>query len=277
MPENFKAGFLKALWIIRDYLPEIVIGGGWVPLIYYHYLLADKAREPIRTRDIDLMVELKLPVIGSKTVNQLLVEAGFKPNFKSRETPPVICYEGNIDGHEVEIEFLTDQRGAKEDVVVEVQKGLNAQFLRFISIPLTNVIEVEIDDIPVVDRPSTLNVKIPSPEAYIFHKGLVFVRRKGHQKKAKDLYYIFDILANCLELREGIIKGLKELKKAYPHPWFRRFIRNLEVNFSNLTSDGVMLVLSQRPPGAFPNLNDEQFKQYVLSTLQEFIGEIKSF
>jgi len=276
MPEDFKSGFLKTLWIIRDYLSEIVIGGGWVPLIYYHYLLADKSREPIRTRDIDLMVKLKLPVIGSKTLDQLLVEAGFKPNFKSRETPPVICYDGNIDGHEVEIEFLTDQRGAKEDTVIEVQKGLNAQSLRFISIPLTNVIEVEIDDIPVGDGSSLLKVKIPSPGAYIFHKGLVFVRRKQQQKKAKDLYYIFDILANCLELREQIIKELKELKKVFPHPWFRRFIRKLEDNFSNLTSEGVLLVLSQRPAGAFTNLNDEQFKQYVLGTLQEFIGEIKS-
>lgn len=276
MPENFKAGFLKTLWIIRDYLSEIVIGGGWVPLIYYHYLLADKSREPIRTRDIDLMVKLKLPVIGSKTVDQLLVEAGFKPNFKSRETPPVICYEGNIDGHEIEIEFLTDQRGAKEDVVIEVQKGLSAQSLRFISIPLTNVIEVEIDDIPVGDGSPSLKVKTPSPGAYIFHKGLVFVRRKVQQKKAKDLYYIFDILANCLELRERIINELRELKKGYT-PWFRRFIKNLEVNFSNVTSDGVMLVFTQRPAGAFPNLNDEQFKQYVLGVFKEFIGKIKLF
>jgi hypothetical protein len=275
MPEDFKAGFLKTLWIIRDYLSEIVIGGGWVPLIYYHYLLADKSREPIRTRDIDFMVNLKLPVIGSKTVNQLLVEAGFKPNFKGQEIPPVICYEGNIDGHEVEIEFLTDQRGAKEDVVIEVQKGLSAQSLRYISIPLIYVIEVEIDDIPVVEGSSPLKVKIPSPGAYIFHKGLVFVRRKRQQKKAKDLYYIFDILANCPELRELIIKELKELKKAFPLPWFRRFNRNLEVNFSNLTSDGVTLVLSQRPSGAFPNLDDEQFKQYVLGTFEEFIGEIR--
>lgn len=201
MTEDFKVGFLKTLWIIRDYLSVIIIGGGWIPLIYYHYLLADKSREPIRTRDIDLMVNLQLPVIGSKTVDQLLVETGFKPNFKSRETPPVICYEGNIDGHDVEIEFLTDQKGAKEDVVIEVQEGLSAQSLRFISIPLNNVIEVEIDDIPVVEGFSSLKVKIPSPGAYIFHKGLVFARRWEKQKKAKDLYYIFDILANCLELR----------------------------------------------------------------------------
>jgi hypothetical protein len=33
MPEDFKAGFLKTLWIIRDYLSEIVIGCGWT-----HYI-----------------------------------------------------------------------------------------------------------------------------------------------------------------------------------------------------------------------------------------------
>ena len=165
---------------------------------------------------------------------------------------------------------------AKEDMAIEVQKGLIAQSLRFISIPLTNVIEVEIDDIPVRDGSSSLKVKTPSPGAYIFHKGLVFSRRWEQQKKAKDLYYIFDILANCLELRERIINELRELKKGYT-PWFRRFIKNLEVNFSNVTSDGVMLVFTQWPAGAFPNLNDEQFKQYVLGVFTEFIREIKSF
>ena len=59
MPEDFKAGFLKTLWILRDYLSVIVIGGGWVPLLYYHYLLADKSREPMRTRDIDLLVDVQ--------------------------------------------------------------------------------------------------------------------------------------------------------------------------------------------------------------------------
>ena len=38
-----------------------------------------------------------------------------------------------------------------------------------------------------------------------------------------------------------------------------------------------MLVLVQRPAGAFPDLNDEQFKQYVLGTFEKFIQEIKSF
>jgi len=105
----------------------IVIGGGWVPLVYYHYLLADKSREPIRTRDIDLLVDIQVPMVGDKTVDRLLLEAGFEPIFKSSDTPPVIHYEGTIDGEEVEIEFLTDQRGPRDDVVIGVQKGLHAE------------------------------------------------------------------------------------------------------------------------------------------------------
>lgn len=63
---HFKIGFLKTLWLIREYLPEIVIGGGWVPLIYYHYLLGEKSRFPILTRDIDFMVNENIPIKGLK-------------------------------------------------------------------------------------------------------------------------------------------------------------------------------------------------------------------
>ncbi len=146
MNDPFISGFLKTLRILKDYLSVIVIGGGWAPFIYYRYLLGDKAHEPIRTRDIDFMVQTQVPVIGSKTVDQLLVEEGFEAIFKSRDIPPLIHYEGNIDGLDVEIEFLTEQKGSRPDLVLKVQNGLHAEALRFISIVIENVIEVTIDD-----------------------------------------------------------------------------------------------------------------------------------
>jgi len=274
MPEGFKAGFLKTLWILRDYLSVIVVGGGWVPLLYYHYLLADKSREPIRTRDIDLLVDARVPVIGGKSVDRLLLEAGFKPTFRSSDTPPVVHYEGTIEGEEVEIEFLTDQRGARDDVVLEVQKGLHAEALRFVSIPNEHAIELTIDDFRIGGEHHPFIVKVPSPEAYIFHKGLIFERRKDRRKKAKDLYYIFDILSNCPALRERIMEGLKGFEKEY-RPWFASFMRNLQKNFSELTADGIIMISTQRQAGAFPQLTDEQFRHYVLGTFQELIEELK--
>ncbi len=99
--DNFKYGLLATLRILKDYLSDIVIGGGWAPLLYYHYLLGDKTKRSILTRDIDFMVKTRLPVRGAKTVDQLLTDAGFTAIFKSRDTPPVIHYEGMIHGHEI--------------------------------------------------------------------------------------------------------------------------------------------------------------------------------
>jgi hypothetical protein len=61
--DEIKTGFFKTLWILRNYLPEMVIGGGWVPMIYYHYVIGDKSKEPVRTRDLyyifDVLVNLE--------------------------------------------------------------------------------------------------------------------------------------------------------------------------------------------------------------------------
>ena len=275
MSKDFKNGFLRTLWILREYLPVIIIGGGWAPLIYYHYLIKDKSKEPMRTRDIDLFVKMRLPVIGDRTIDQLLVESGLQPKFKSNDTPPVIYYEGDIEGDNVEIEFLTDKRGAKEDTVIEVQKGLHAVALRFVSIILDNSIEVDIDDLMIEGKLHPLKIRVPSPEAYIFHKGLIFERRKAKAKKAKDLYYIFDILANCTELHENIIDGLKRLEKDYSS-WFSRFLHNMENNFLDLNSEGVIMISNQRPVNVFPELTNDQFKQYALGRFQELIKELKN-
>jgi hypothetical protein len=46
--------------------------------------------------------------------------------------------------------------------------------------------------------------------------------------------------------------------------------------FGSVDSDGVEAIANQRPPTAFPGLNDEQFRQYVLSTMRlwlEWVAE----
>ena len=79
--ESFKFGFFNALKILRNYLPEIIIGGGWVPFLYYRYLVADKNKQALFTKDINLLVKESLPVVKGKTVDQLLTEAGLESVF----------------------------------------------------------------------------------------------------------------------------------------------------------------------------------------------------
>ena len=228
----------------------------------------------MRTKDIDIVVPNKLEKKAARTIDESLIEAGFKARFKSRHTPPAVSYVGNIEGSEVEIEFLTELRGSGEDVVIKVQKGLHAQALRFISLLLENTIMVKMDDF-ITPEGENLQVRVSAPAAFIFNKGLIFVRRNKRAKRAKDLYYIFDILANCQELHREIIDSFAEFKKNYHTSWLGRFLRNLNAYFLDITSEEIYLVQSQRPDGAFPHMNDEQFRQYGLGIFKEFIGQIE--
>ncbi|MEW6555553.1 MAG: hypothetical protein AB1384_14870 [Actinomycetota bacterium] len=56
MEKTFKHSLFKVVEILGEYLSEVVFAGGWAPLIYYHYLIGDKARTPLLTQEFDLMV-----------------------------------------------------------------------------------------------------------------------------------------------------------------------------------------------------------------------------
>ena len=187
MNDRFATGLLNTLWILKDYLSEIVVGGGWVPFLYYRYLIEKSDRETIFTRDIDLLVKSQVPVIGSQTIDKLLGAAGLKTVFKSRDTPPLIHYEGEIDGVAVEIEFLTDQPGSSSDSVRKVQPDLYAEALRFISLVVDNTVELTISHRAFGEDGAHLIVKVPTPAAYVFHKGLIYRGRKDQRKGYKDL------------------------------------------------------------------------------------------
>lgn len=86
------------------------------------------------------------------------------------------------------------------------------------------------------------------------------------------------IVPNKLEKRAArtIDESFSEFKKNYHTSCLGRFLRNLNAYFSDITSEGVYLVQSQRPNSAFPHMNDEQSRQYVLGIFKEFIGQIES-
>ena len=272
--DRFHAGFLKSIGLIKDYLPHLVIAGGWAPFVYYRYLLGDTAKNPIRTADLDIVVGNRLPQAGEKLLDEILTGAGLQTVYKTRSQPPVVHYEGEIDGLDVEIEFLTDLKGSSTEEVIEVQKGLHAEALRYLTLLIENTIEVNIDDALGARAGSSLTVRLPSPAAYIFNKGLVFPRRKDRSKRGKDLYYVFDLLAYREDFRCQIVADLIRLGEHY-RPWFKTFKNNLAAAFSDPGSEAVALTVEQRPLDAFKALTDSQLKQFVLSTFQEFLFALR--
>lgn len=235
MHRQFIDGFFATLKLLREYLPEIVIGGGWVPFLYYRYYVGDRLHMPVLTKDIDFMVKHRLPKTGLKTIDQILTDANLTAEFKTLDTPPIVHYEGKIGGAAVEIEFLTDQTGSNSEVVLEVQKGLHAEALRYVSIITENVLQLTLIDEDFLPAKSELVVQVPTPAAYIFQKGLAFTRRRDKTKAAKDMYYLFDILSGLPQLRSEIETDFGMFSKRHAR-WFQTFIRNL-LNFFD-SSDG---------------------------------------
>lgn len=74
----------------------------------------------------------------------------------------------------------------------------------------------------------------------------------------------------------SIYGELGNLNSNYPESWFRRFIGEMKKNFADEASSGIDLIISQRPEAVFPNMNEAQFKHYVLGTFQEFTNNVSS-
>ena len=90
---------------------------------------------------------------------------------------------------------------------------------------------------------------------------------------AKDLYYIFDIITGCGRIKPDIMADFKSLSQKYP-AWYQTFIKNLSSYFETPSSGGVLWVAEQRPPTAFPKLNEDQFKNFVFGAFREFIQNL---
>jgi hypothetical protein len=153
-------------------------------------------------------------------------------------------------------------------LVKKVQPDLHAEALRYISLAVENVTVLTIEGIPGVEDTEPMFVRVPTPAAYIFHKGLIYQHRRDPRKMYKDLYYIFDILSGCDDLKTSIIKDFDRLSKKYQR-WFRRFVKNLDTDITGPASDAVLGVAEQRPPDAFEGLDDHQFRNFAFGTFLE--------
>ena len=275
MMDDFARGLLKTLALLRPYLPQIVIGGGWAPFLYYRYLAKNREHTPVLTRDIDFMVGHQVPIVGPQTIDEILTkEAKLATAFKNLDNPAVVHYEGTIDGVVVEIEFLTDQTGSQENRVLIVQKGLHAEALRYISIIVENTLLLEIDNAKSAQEDGPLMVQVPKPAAYIFQKGLSFPARRDKQKASKDLHYIFDVLVKipdeCI-FEEGDFDVLSS-----KHPaWFNQFISNLNSQFESPDAEGPVRIVEQRPADALPDLGDNQLRHFAHGTMVQFIQKME--
>ena len=173
--------FLKS---IGPWKKHVIIGGGFAPIIYKLYLSDNKTGIlPVNTRDLDSLIPHNISNVEDKKLLQYLLDSGFKPIFKDLDIPATESYIKEVEGCELEIEFLTSSNIRGYDNKNVKIAGIVAQPLKYLELSLQNAIEF-------TTHSSYIGLVV-KPDIWIFHKGLTFTKRLSDYKKHKDLYGIW--------------------------------------------------------------------------------------
>lgn len=246
--------FLKSLGPWRKF---IIIGGGFALFIYKLYLADPELKNhPVGTHDIDSLIPRKVPEISKKNIAKYLNEAGFTNIFKDVDVPATESYVKEIDGIEVEIEFLTDSvtRGDKNKNVMIA--GIVAQPLSYLTLSLQRTMEFQ--------TYSYEAGKVVSPGAWIFHKGLTFTRRKSSSKMLKDLYGIWYVASQLKDFSDQALIEFNVLAQQYSK-WFETLRKNLHSWMGNLSPAEWSKLEAQDPAGKLKKLGFERIVQKLLA------------
>jgi hypothetical protein len=264
------ASLLEGIRAIEPFLDRLVLAGGWVPYIYSRVYGVGLHRDPLITRDIDLVISRRGFIDSVPPLDKAIVAAGFRHEFASLDNPPVVKYVKELDGTiEVEIEFITDAPGQREGTVKI--GSVNAQSLRHVGLLLEEPWEVNLNSIGF-DR--ELIVRVPRPAAYVLHKSLIAGRRRHKKRTAKDLYYIFYTLESFPDWHSDAIDAICQYQQTHGKQ-VAEALGYLESRFRGIDSQGVDYLLSQRPATAFPGMTDDQFRQYALATMSKLMDAMR--
>lgn len=239
--------FLESIGPWRDF---VVIGGGFALFIYKLYLSDPKLKNPpVGTRDIDSLIPRKIPEVSKKNIQGYLREAGFNHVFKDLDDPATEAYVKDIAGAEVEIEFLTDDSARNNKNKNVLIAGVVAQPLSYLTLSLQTTLKFQ--------TYSNVIGNVVTPEAWIFHKGLTFTKRKSSLKILKDLYGIWYVASQLGDFSDHALNEFNALAKQHPK-WFKTFQKNLRTWLDDAAPNDWSKLEAQDPSGRLRKLIFEQ-------------------
>lgn len=226
LEDQIISNFLKSIGPWRDY---IVIGGGFAPIVYKLYCSKDDLKKmPVATTDIDSLIPRNVPKISSKSLSDYLKDSGFLQSYKDYQDPATEIYTKEINGVDIDIEFLTDNNSRKDKHKNVKISGIVAQPLSYLSLSLKFTMNFITH--------SGEKGFVVSPSAWVFHKGLTFTKRSNKAKIYKDLYGIWYVLSELGTLSEVCLNELFELFKMHSS-WHETFNKNLIEWLENASLD----------------------------------------
>lgn len=231
---------IKVIDDLADFLPYLVLVGGWVPYIYAKYIWKNIPNLAVSTADIDFGIGNK-EFKGKDSVASYVRKLGYGERHISmdRLTPFVPVVKDSSGTLKAEVEFIVDPK---------VSKGIREQVIGSeIKINEIENFGILLEDL-VVAAVKGHEVRLPSESLFVFHKMLTFVQRENKEKFKKDLYYAYYMLrfSPKKEILTSQVRSLIKDKKQG-----RRVIFNLRKYFSSIDSPGPVLVEQENGPDAY--------------------------
>ena len=233
--EKLEKGFFETVEILKEYLPQIVIVGGWCPYLYAHHLWKRKIPNIPTTLDIDLGVLETGNQHFETTVYEKLKSGGLALErlYAEEETPVEFIYKKKAV--EIKIEFITSFETTDDTLNRFLGSELACNRIEAFELLLKQTLTV-----PIKIKAETLSLRIPTPEMFLYHKGITFVMRSVDFKRDKDLFYVYFILKFHPDSR----KLLEALNGFKADDFFHAFRQNLRDYLSEMSSPGYLILRS---------------------------------
>ncbi len=197
---KIERAFERVLWLLRDYLPDLVVVGGWVPQLYGRYSGDPWHGRSSLTIEVDAVAVPPIPTRGRPTLDEILRASGLVPNRE--HGPSAVWTAAHLTGER--IEFLTPHTGTARQqgatITLQEHGDVGAISLPAIGFLATHTATLSVPVGEFDGRQQAVTVTVPLLGAYLLNKASTFPARRPHAdgpnpKQAKDLVYIHDVMA----------------------------------------------------------------------------------
>jgi hypothetical protein len=194
----------------EEVLQDIILIGGWCPLVYKEYFGNPVEISMQRTSDLDFLVPNPPRIHKDVDVSLILKGLGFDKKMSL------------LDGYEkyvhpdLEVEFLTPEKGRGRDKPYTIDKlHINAQGLRYLDLVQAHILKTSYNGV---------SINVPEPAAYVLHKFIVSDRRKKSFKREKDIETARQLGEYLLDHKDQR-RRMQDIYSSMPGKWKRDLIR----------------------------------------------------
>lgn len=201
----------KVINDLSDFLPYLVLVGGWIPYLYKQYVWLDDLKKelesakpgsepfhpivnatmPLLTTDMDFGAGVPFVTYsGDESIADRIQKLGYGERHVSMDRMrPFVPIAKGADGHEkAEVEFITVPEPPEDLHEKLVGTAIKLNKLENFGILLENTRKISV---------FSHEFQIPTEAAFVFHKLITFVLRENENKRRKDLYYAYYMLRFC--------------------------------------------------------------------------------